>query len=50
VWEDGSTRVSIERPLTVKYIDRTVFDRLREEARTIQDWETLSREEFLAEF
>ena len=50
VWEDYYTRVSIERPLTIKYIDRTVFDRLREEARTIQDWETLSREEFLAEF
>jgi len=50
VWEDDYTRVSIERPLTVKYIDRTVFDRLREEARTQQHWETLMREEFLAEF
>jgi hypothetical protein len=26
VWDDGATRVSIERPLTVKYIDRQVFD------------------------
>jgi len=50
VWEDDYTRVSIERPLTVKYIDRTVFDRLREESRTMRDWETLNREEFLAEF
>ena len=50
VWEDGYTRVAIERPLTVKYIDMTVFERLREESRTLQDWEALTREEFLAEF
>jgi len=50
VWEDDYTRVSIERPLTVKYVDRTVFDRLREEARVQQDWETIRREDFLAEF
>lgn len=50
VWEDDYTVVSIERPLTVKYIDRAVFDRLREEARTQEAWETLLREEFLAEF
>jgi len=50
VWEDDYTRVSIERPLTIKYIDRTVFGRLQEESRTIQDRETLLREEFLAEF
>ena len=50
VWEDDYTRVSIERPLTVKYIDRAVFDRLREESMTRQHRETLMREEFLAEF
>ena len=26
VWEDGSTRVSLERPLTVRYIDLAVFE------------------------
>jgi len=50
VWEDGYTRVSIERPLTVKYVDRTVFDRLREESRALEAWQNIIREEFLAEF
>jgi len=50
VWEDDYTRVSIERPLTVKYVDRTVFDRLREESRVQRDWETIRREDFLADF
>jgi len=50
VWEDDQTRVSIERPLTVKYIDRGIFDRLREESRTRADRQTVLREEFLADF
>ena len=50
VWENDETRVSIERPLTVKYIDKTVFDRLRDESRTRAALETLRREDFLAEF
>lgn len=50
VWQDDYTRVSIERPLTVKYIDLTVFNRLQEEAQTMQAWETLLREAFLDEF
>jgi len=29
VWEDGSVRVSIERPLTLKYIDVRAFERLK---------------------
>ena len=50
VWESEDTRVSIERPLTVKYIDRTIFNRLVEEAEAIQAREMISREEFLADF
>jgi hypothetical protein len=50
VWETEDTRVSIERPLTVKYIDKTVFERLVEESRTIERQELLNREEFLADF
>ena len=50
VWESDDTRVSIERPLTVKYIDRTVFERLVEESRTQERREMLRREEFLADF
>jgi hypothetical protein len=50
VWESDETRVSIERPLTVKYIDKTVFNRLIEVSNTRQRWESLAREEFLADF
>ena len=50
VWENDDTRVSIERPLTVKYIDKTVFNRLVEESGTRKRWELLQREEFLNDF
>lgn len=56
VWESDDTRVSIERPLatglplTVKYIDRTVFDRLIEESRVRERTEVLLRSDFLNEF
>ena len=50
VWETAETRVSIERPLTVKYLDKTVFDRLVAESKTEEKQELLRREEFLADF
>ena len=50
IWDDGETRVSIERPLTVKYIDKTVFNRLIEESRTEEKLQLLLREEFLGDF
>jgi hypothetical protein len=50
VWESDDTRVSIERPLTVKYIDKTVFNRLIEEAGDLERREIFAREEFLADF
>jgi len=50
VWESESTRVSIERPLTVKYIDKTVFNRLLEESKARDSQEVLRRENFLADF
>ena len=50
VWESEETRVSLERPLTIKYIDRTVFDRLVRDSRNLEDRQMLRREEFLAEF
>jgi len=50
VWENEETRVSIERPLTVKYIDKTVFDRLIEESYIQEKRELLRREEFLGDF
>jgi len=50
IWESEDTRVSIERPLTIKYLDKTVFNRLVEESRTAEKRELLRREEFLADF
>jgi len=50
VWESDDTRVSIERPLTVKYVDRTVFNRLIEEAGDLEKQGYIAREDFLADF
>jgi hypothetical protein len=47
VWEDDGARISIERPLTVKYIDKEVFQGLVEEGRTRESGELFLREEFL---
>ncbi|MCL2472157.1 MAG: hypothetical protein FWF26_00625 [Treponema sp.] len=50
VWETDDTRVSIERPLTVKYIDKKVFNRLIDESKALENRELLRREEFLENF
>ena len=50
IWESDETRVSIERPLSVKYIDKKVFDRLAEESKSGVSRELLRREEFLGDF
>jgi len=50
VWESENTRVSIERPLTVKYIDKTAFDRLLEDSKARDSQEILRRESFLGDF
>jgi hypothetical protein len=50
VWESGETRVSIERPLTVKYLDRRIFDNIIAESRTAESVELYQREEFIRGF
>jgi hypothetical protein len=50
VWESEDTRLSIERPLTVKYLDKTVFNALIDESRTRESDMLLLREEFLGGF
>jgi hypothetical protein len=50
VWESEETRVSIERPLTVKYVDKTVFNQLLEESKTLESRQLLRRQEFLDDF
>ncbi|MDR0586869.1 MAG: hypothetical protein LBG26_06485 [Treponema sp.] len=50
VWENGGTRVSIERPLTVKYIDMEVFSRIVDESNAEESSRVFLRQRFLDEF
>lgn len=50
VWENEETRISIERPLTVKYIDRIVFNDIVSESTLIESNQVRLRQEFLNEF
>ena len=50
VWESEDTVFSLERPLTVKYVDRQVFESLKEESRAEEDLREISRRRFLEEF
>jgi hypothetical protein len=50
VWEDESTRLSIERPLVIKYIDKAIFTSIIDEASARKDHEIRLREEFLRDF
>lgn len=50
VWETSDTRVSLERPLTVKYIDKTVFNDILDESRAEKSGALKKREDFLHGF
>jgi hypothetical protein len=50
VWERENTRLALERPLTVKYIDRDVFNSIIGESRTVESHEIRQRREFLDGF
>jgi hypothetical protein len=50
VWENEDTRVAIERPLTVKYIDKTVFNDIVSESALIESAGIRRRQEFLDDF
>jgi hypothetical protein len=50
VWETETTRLAIERPLTVKYIDMTVFNSIIEESAVAESAEIRRRQEFIDEF
>ncbi|MDR3167773.1 MAG: hypothetical protein LBT93_07505 [Treponema sp.] len=50
VWESADTRIAIERPLTVKYIDQYVFNEIINESKALESAEIRLREEFLSEF
>jgi len=50
VWETDDTRVAIERPLTVKYIDMAVFKDIVNESGLIESGHVQLRQDFLDEF
>jgi hypothetical protein len=50
VWQSDAVRFSLERPLTVKYIDRKAFSSQLAKGGAPQDYELLSRESFLGQF
>jgi hypothetical protein len=50
IWETEETRISLERPLTVKYIDRTVFNDIISESGLIESNQVQLRRDFINEF
>ena len=50
VWETEETRIAIERPLTVKYIDKVVFDDIVNESGLTESNQVRLRQEFLNDF
>jgi hypothetical protein len=50
VWESEDTRIAIERPLTVKYIDKKIFAEIMGESAVKESAEIFLREEFLDDF
>ena len=50
VWEDGKIRVSIERPLTLKYLDLATLEGLNQKAGTEKAFREVLRDDFLKQF
>lgn len=50
LWEDDLTRIELERPLTVRYLDLETFEARRRNTRTQEAAEDVAREQFLEEF
>jgi hypothetical protein len=50
IWSDGTTRMSLERPLSVKYIDMAIFEKLRTEGKALESIEDITRKDFLGQF
>ena len=50
VWIFTNVRLSLEKPLTIKYIDRKVFEELKAAGKVQEDIEERSRKEFLKDF
>jgi len=50
VWENDETRITIERPLTIKYIDKKIFNDIINESTVTESGHIRMRQEFINEF
>jgi hypothetical protein len=50
VWESDAVKVAVERPLTVKYTDKQVFNGIVSESKAAESSELFLRQEFLDDF
>jgi hypothetical protein len=50
VWESDEVRVAVERPLTIKYTDKQVFNEVVSELKATESAELFRRQEFLDDF
>jgi hypothetical protein len=49
-WESEKTILSLEYPLTLKYLDKNTFEQFIEDAQAREGFAEISREEFLRDF
>ena len=50
VWQSDAVRLSLERPLTVKYVDNKTFSAILAKGGAQKDLDQLSREKFIEQF
>jgi hypothetical protein len=50
VWDFPGVRLSLERPLSVKYLDTEAFERLREQGKAGESMSEMSKKMFLEQF
>ncbi len=50
VWRFEEVRLSLEKPLSIKYIAVQVFEELREKGRAEESWLDMAKQQFLDEF
>ena len=50
VWENDETRIAIERPLTIKYIDKRIFNDIINESTVNESGQVRARQEFIDGF
>ena len=50
VWVSDTVRFSLERPLTVKYVDNKTFSAILSKGGAQKDLDQLSREKFIEQF